>query len=354
MQNSQYLSAALLTWYAQNRRELPWRNTSDPYAIWISEIMLQQTQVETVIDYYHRFLNGFPDVARLGQAEEEDVLSLWKGLGYYTRARNILRAARVILEKFDGVFPTVYTDIRSLPGIGDYTAGAIASIAYNLSYPAVDGNVLRIISRLDGIEEDISLQKTKTRITARAAGLIPDGKAGDFNQALMDLGATVCVPKDPKCTVSCPWQTECSAHRDGKESILPIKKKAKKPIEYHYAAAVIRRNADILMTKRQADALLANMWGLPLVCLESGISPETRFGHEWGLEVTNTVYLGHVKHVFSHQIWQIDVYSMTLNDESQVDGDHNDRPLAWVSPERLKTLPVPKAFQKVLSLGSFF
>lgn len=356
MNRSHPLADSLLTWYAQNRRDLPWRNTSDPYSIWVSEIMLQQTQVDTVLDYYRRFLTCFPDISQLGKAEEEEVLSLWKGLGYYTRARNLCRAAHVILEKYNSIFPDTYSDIRSLPGIGDYTAGAIASIAYNQSYPAVDGNVLRVISRLEGIEDDISLQKTKNRITEIVAEMIPAGKAGDFNQALMDLGAGVCVPKDPQCTV-CPWQTGCTARRNGKESILPLKKKAKKPIKLEYWVAVIVENGAVLMTQRKHTTLLGNMWGLPLVSKKPDVSTETLFKDEWRLDVTNAASIGNVKHVFSHQVWHMDVVCFTLEEGFAIPDEEgstisNNTSFAWVSTEKRNTLPIPKAFQKVITLAA--
>lgn len=356
MNRSHQLSEALLSWYAQNHRDLPWRNTSDPYAIWISEIMLQQTQVDTVLDYYQRFLTYFPDVFRLGNAEEEEVLSLWKGLGYYTRARNIHRAAHVILEQYHGIFPNTYPDIRALPGIGDYTAGAITSIAYNQSYPAVDGNVLRVISRLEGIAEDISLQKTKSRITGIVTAMIPAGKAGDFNQAMMDLGAAICVPKDPQCAV-CPWQQECMAYKSGKEAILPLKKKAKAPIKLAYWAAVIVHNGAVLMTHRNHTALLGNMWGVPMVLKKTGVSPEILFLDEWELDLTEAVYLGQAKHVFSHQVWHMDIICFTLGEDVMIANAEgrkitNKPPLAWISHERFNTLPIPKAFQKVLALAA--
>lgn len=357
----------LLNWYEFNRRDLPWRRTNDPYAVWISEIMLQQTQVETVIPYYDRFLCAFPAIARLAQAEEEEVLSLWKGLGYYSRARNLHRAAKVIIEKHNGVFPSNYDDIRSLPGIGDYSAGAVASIAFKQAYPAVDGNVLRVMSRWRGIEGDIGTPRVKKQITRIVEDIIPHHCPGQFNQALMDLGATCCMPRNPRCLI-CPLVTECEACRTGRQDSLPVKKKAKAAAEMNYAAAVICLNDSVLMQYRNNTQLLGNMWGLPLVRKDPDTDVEEELKKELGpflearsLSLRRIKILGWVKHVFSHQIWRMEAVLFTL--EAQCEqalgqeliaessrGLYIEPQLAWIPAEKLDVLPIPKAFQKVLAL----
>jgi len=345
---SDVISDLLLTWYAANRRQLPWRKTADPYAIWLSEIMLQQTRVDTVIDYYLRFLRRFPDISSLAAAEEQEVLSLWKGLGYYTRARNLHRAAKLIQNEYRGVFPDSFAQIRALPGIGDYTAGAIASIAFNLPYPAVDGNVLRVISRLQEIEEDIGQPKTKNKITALVRDMIPEGRAGDFTQALMELGATCCRPSDPSCAL-CPLQAVCRARQAGKQNTLPRKKKAKTAAQLEYWAAVITNaQGAVLMEHRKNSQLLGNMRGLPLAEKESASSAKVVFEEKWGMKLKEVRKLGRVRHVFTHQIWKAEVILFALEKAAGALSPN----LAWVSADELPDLPIPKAFQKMLNLFS--
>jgi A/G-specific adenine glycosylase len=334
----------LLDWYGEKKRELPWRKTKDPYAIWISEVMLQQTRVDSAIDYYERFLHHFPDVSSLAEAPEEDILALWKGLGYYSRARNLHKAARIVQEKFDGVFPPVYRDIRSLPGIGDYTAGAIASIAFNQTYPAVDGNVLRVIARIEGIEEDITQLKVKKQIGIRTSELIPDDRPGDFNQALMELGAVICTPKNPVCP-ECPVKGCCTASQTEKQNTLPVKKKAKTAAELSFWVAVIRRDGQILMEYRKNTTLLGKLWGFPMAAKSSGALPEEALRERYGLELEPIRLLDRVKYVFTHQIWYMDVIECALLNSAGEGAE-----LAWISPEQLNHLPVPTAFQKVLDL----
>lgn len=381
----------LLNWYEANRRDLPWRRTSDPYSIWISEIMLQQTQVETAIPYYDRFLHAFPDITSLAEAGEEEVLALWKGLGYYTRARNLHRAAKVIREQYHGVFPDKYKEVRSLPGIGDYSAGAIASIAFQQAYPAVDGNVLRVIARFRAIQGDIGTPQVKKQITDIVAAMIPEHCPGQFNQALMELGATCCLPKNPQCLI-CPLAPDCEACRTGRQDSLPLKKKTKAAAELDYVAAVICLNDSILMEYRNNTQLLGNMWGLPLVRKDSAATGEDELDQELGsfleerglsVPVRRIKTLRQVKHTFSHQVWRMEVILFALDgcsEEMAVSGpeikpeliaesgrglyngqdakeDRNNnnnmelKPhLAWIPTEKLGGLPIPKAFQKVLAL----
>lgn len=335
---------ALLQWYRENKRDLPWRHTNDPYKIWISEIMLQQTRVDTVIQYYCRFLELFPTLGALAAAPEQDVLNAWKGLGYYSRAMNLQKAAQQVVEQHDGVFPQDFEAIRKLPGIGDYTAGAITSIAFNQSYPAVDGNVLRVISRLEGIEEDITQDKTKKRVTEIVRKMIPKGHAGDFTQTLMEFGAMVCVPSAPFCG-QCPVQRFCTAFGTEKQNELPVKKKKEAPREVSCWVAVLRENGKILLEHRKSDSLLGQLWGLPIVEKRESCFPQELFKEKYGLQLENAKKLGAVSHVFTHQVWRMDVFTFGVEEGINMNAD-----LYWVEEAELEKYAVPTAFQKVLKM----
>ncbi len=251
----------LLRWYRQSHRDLPWRDTRDPYRIWLSEIMLQQTRVETVLPYYDAFLKRFPDIAALAQAPESEVLALWSGLGYYSRARNMQRAAIAIAQA--GAFPTDHATLRALPGVGDYTAAAVASIAFDLPYAAVDGNVLRVIARLFNDEGDIAAPVTRRRFQSLAQDTLDPRHPGEFNQAMMELGATVCLPRNPRCS-ACPLRTLCGAHAAGRTAELPIKLRRPKSKSETISVAVVSRGDLVLMRQRPPDASrMAGFWELP-------------------------------------------------------------------------------------------
>ncbi len=340
----QAAAGQLVNWYYANQRDLPWRHTRDPYKIWISEIMLQQTRVDTVIDYYHRFLERFGTLRELAGAPEQEVLTVWKGLGYYSRARNLQKAAKQIVEHYDGIFPRDYEAIRQLPGIGDYTAGAVVSIAFNQPYPAVDGNVLRVICRLDGIGEDISQDRTKKRVAAIVSRMIPEGRAGEFTQALMELGALVCTPSAPQCG-RCPVQSFCAASRTGRQNELPVKKKKEAPREVLCWVAVLRENGKILMEYRKSETLLGQLWGLPIVEKRDALPPAELLKEKYGLQLEKPKRLGTATHVFSHQVWKMDVFAFALP-EPQPDGDV----LHWAEEAELDSYAIPTAFQRVLKL----
>lgn len=256
------LRARLLAWYTRRRRDLPWRATRDPYRIWVSEIMLQQTRVETVLPYYHRFLRRFPTLAALAAAPESAVLAAWSGLGYYRRARDLHRAAR-LLHAAGGSFPSGYDAIRALPGIGPYTAAAIASIAFNLPYPALDGNVLRVLARLENEAAPIASTAARRRLEAVARDLLHPRRPGDFNQALMELGATVCLPRAPLCP-ACPLRAGCRAHASGAASALPVRRPQPPPESVEAVLVLVRRNGRVLLRRRPAAARqLAGFWELP-------------------------------------------------------------------------------------------
>ena len=253
--NSSALRRKLLRWYEKNKRDLPWRKTDDPYAIWIAETMLQQTQVKTVLPYYDKFLKAFPNVDALARAPRERVLRLWSGLGYYRRAENLRSAARQLIRSNRGKIPRNYVELRALPGIGDYTAGAILSMAFRQRYPAVDGNVRRVLSRLFDL-------KNQTEVRARAAQLVPRSRPGDFNQALMELGATHCAPRLPNCA-ACPVNSECAARQSADFGRLLLSRKKNDFKDVTWPLAVVRRRGKILLRRRAATGLLARLWELP-------------------------------------------------------------------------------------------
>ncbi|MGA2554135.1 MAG: A/G-specific adenine glycosylase [Smithella sp.] len=257
------LSRQLLAWYRRNQRALPWRETCDPYRIWISEIMLQQTQVDTATPYYHRFLKAFPTVSSLARAPLQDVLKAWENLGYYSRARNIHVAARMIVDKFGGQIPDNLEGIKALPGIGQYTAGAILSIAYGQAHPAVDGNVRRILCRLFAIAKPVDNTGEQKQLQKLAASLIPVKHPGDFNQAMMDLGAMICRAKNPDCS-RCPVACNCQARLHDLQNVLPITRKTS-AIPHRLAAAAVIHNSEgnLLVVQRPASGLLASLWKLP-------------------------------------------------------------------------------------------
>lgn len=322
----------LLQWYKNNKRDLPWRHTRDPYKIWISEIMLQQTRVDTVIEYYHRFLLRFPDIKALAHSTEEAVLEAWKGLGYYSRAKNIHKAAKWMWEFNKGQFPQTWEEIKKLPGIGDYTAGAISSIAFNEPRPAVDGNVLRVISRMEGSYEDIGTEKTRKNIERIEVQMIPEGEARDYIQALMELGAMICVPLSPRCEL-CPAHDFCIARISNRQSELPLKKKKEKPPEeIEYQALLVLFEGHILMEFRENDTLLGGMWGVPL-------------DEKHGLKIKNKKSLGKVSHVFSHRIWKMEVILGELENTANLPPNFR-----FIQLAELESLAIPKAFQKVLAL----
>jgi A/G-specific adenine glycosylase len=243
------LAGALLDWFATHQRDLPWRRSKDPYRIWVSEVMLQQTRVETVIPYYERWFAQFPTLEDLAGAPEEQVLKAWEGLGYYSRARNLAQAARDVVARYGGTVPDNPVAVEALQGVGPYTVGAILSIAYNRAIPAVDGNVMRVFSRLFLIADDITQPATRQGMEELAESLIPTGQAGNFNQALMELGALVCSPTSPKCSV-CPVAAFCKAREAGVAEALPVKAKAKAPRPVDVVAAVIMHEGRVMLVRR--------------------------------------------------------------------------------------------------------
>ena len=302
----------LLDWYDRAKRDLPWRRTQDPYHIWLSEIMLQQTRVETVKGYYARFLEWFPTVKELAEAPQERVLKAWEGLGYYSRARNLQKAAQVIMARYGGVFPSSYQEILALPGIGPYTAGAVASIAFGLPEPAVDGNVYRVASRFFGIREDVGMPRVQKEIQKLVKESIPQERAGDYNQALMELGATHCCPGTPDCDL-CPWNERCDACLEGDADVLPIHEKKKPPKQVDVAVCLLTHGSTIYVARRE-ERMLSGLYVFHLI--EEETQPE-RVGellNESGFRARFVADLGRAKHVFTHRVWNVRILHYELED----------------------------------------
>lgn len=327
----------LLDWYDANRRVLPFRGTRDPYAVWISEIMLQQTRTDTVSGYYTRFLNRFPNIAALAQADEQEVLKYWEGLGYYSRARNLHKAAQIMQREYGGRFPTTYEGIRALPGVGDYTAAAVASIAYRLPYPAIDGNLTRVLARVHGVREDADRPSVKRLIHELGEREIDRERPGDWNQALMDLGATICVPGTPDCA-RCPLQAQCDAYAQGDADQLPIRAAARPPVPVDVGVGLVIAEGRVLTIKRDA-ALLKGLWTF-LLC-EGDSTPEgmARKLGALGMQANRIIPLGEARHVFTHRIWNMQLYRVDLSAVPQ-------RMIGqWADAQMLTELPLPTAMK---------
>jgi A/G-specific adenine glycosylase len=355
-EQKQYFSRELLAWYNQSKRDLPWRRNKNPYYIWVSEIMLQQTRVETVKPYFHNFIEKFPTIGALAEAPEEEVLKAWEGLGYYSRARNLQSAVREVQERYGGVVPDTKEDVFALKGVGPYTAGAILSIAYNKPEPAVDGNVMRVLSRYFLIEEDIMKNGTRVLMEKLAKELIPEGHAGDFNQALMELGAMVCTPRSPHC-LTCPVLAHCSGREAGMEEALPIKKKAKPPRPEQRLAALVEGTGEhagrVLIRQRPPEGLLARMWELPHTeaAASPGAAPAELGSHlaADGISVRPAGWLMHAEHTFSHIHWDMEVYVCSPV-PSPVPGLEAPLPpnYRWIAESDMEHFAFPNVFLRIL------
>jgi A/G-specific adenine glycosylase len=335
------ISGPLLTWYHQTGRDLPWRKTTDPYAIWVSEIMLQQTQVVTVIPYYHTFLSVFPAIKSLAAAPIDHVLKIWQGLGYYTRARNLYHAAKTIMDQFGGVFPSTQKELLSLPGIGRSTAGAILNIAFLQKHPILDGNVKRILIRYFCIEKDPKEKKVDEKLWQLAEQILPDREVNHFTQAIMDLGATVCLPKNPKCAI-CPVQPGCQAHQKGLQDELPMKPVRKEIPHYDYIATVIQRGNRVLIRKRPEKGLLGGLWEFP----GGRVEQKDHFNEVMQNEVKQKVVLTprwfYIQHAFTH-------FKMTLHlFRGSIEKARVSVPFKWVTVNQLADYPFSAAHQKIV------
>jgi len=339
----------LLPWYDRTRRDLPWRKTRDPYAIWVSEMMLQQTQVATVLGYYERWMKRFPTVRSLSAAGEDDVLHAWQGLGYYSRARNLWRGARAVVADHGGRLPTTAAALRALPGIGPYSAGAIASIAFGERAPLVDGNVVRVLCRRFGLHGDPSRSPLKTELWALAARLVPAERPGDFNQALMELGATVCTPRAPRCD-ACPLRPGCVARREGTVERLPELPKRTETVTVARAAAVVERRGRVLCVKVEAGASRwAGMWQMPNTDVargESGSDAATRAVREAsGLAAAAGERLLTVRHSVTHHRITLDVFQ--CDSRRGAPRPLPARAVEWFSVGDLDALAMPAAHRRI-------
>ncbi len=340
----------LTAWYDTHARVLPWRENPLPYYVWVSEIMLQQTRVEAVKPFFARFIGALPDIASLAQCPEEQLLKLWEGLGYYNRVRNMQKAARIVVAQYDGKLPDSYEVLLTLPGIGSYTAGAIASIAYGKAVPAVDGNVLRVISRICLIEEDVTKQSVKKQFETLLLSVMPQDRPGAFNQSLMELGATVCLPNgEPDC-VSCPVRGLCCACDCGRQMDLPVKTPKKGRRVEQRTVFVIRDSERALIHRRPQKGLLAGLYELPNV--EGYLTQEEALAvvQNYGFSPIRIFPLAPAKHIFSHIEWQMQGYMVLVEDYAQ-DGSHisgretSGDDLLFVEPERTqRDYPIPAAF----------
>ncbi len=340
----------LLEWYRQNKRELPWRRTTDPYKIWVSEVMLQQTQVEQVIPYYERFVRRFPDVVSLARAPLADVLKVWEGLGYYARARNLKSAAEHIVDQRGGRMPATHDELIRVSGIGPYTAAAIASIAYNEHYPVVDGNVMRVIARLMKIQEPPGKKGTKTRFVQTARSLMPAGQASEFNQAMMELGALICTPHRPKCD-RCPVSFFCQAFQTLKDpSVLPLKAPTKDKPHYNVAVGIIWKGGKILIDQRPEEGLLGGLWEFPGGKQEPGESLEACLEREVREEMDIQIRVQGpfltIPHAYSH--FKVTLHSFQCQ---HVHGEPRPKKAInwkWVSPKEINRYAFPQANRKIL------
>jgi len=344
--------APLLRWYDANRRDLPWRRSRDPYAIWISEAMLQQTRVETVIPYWKRFLEAFPDVESLAQADLDDIYSVWTGLGYYSRARNLKHAAQTIVAEHDGRLPQTADGLRELKGIGRYTAGAVASIAFDREEPLVDGNVIRVFTRLLGIREESTAKTVIDGLWTIASELVRGPRPGDLNQALMELGATVCTPRNPDCP-ACPVRKTCDAHSRGDAEQLPIKKKRPKPRRMRAIAAWIERGGKILAVRRPEEGLMAGLWELPGG--EIGPKDEAKnrvreiLRNAVGLEIRGAQSVGRIEHVFTHRRLEVEVFRCRADSGQRV-RRNQFQAHRWIRPAELLELAHAGPTRKAMTL----
>lgn len=380
-----FFSRFLLEWYQGQKRDLPWRRHRNPYYIWISEIMLQQTRVDTVIPYFNRFIERFPTVESLADAPEEEVLKCWEGLGYYSRARNLQHAAKQVKEQYGGQVPNDRDAVFGLKGVGPYTAGAILSIAFNRPEPAVDGNVMRVLSRYFLLRDDIAKPATRAGMEKLAKELIPEGKAGDFNQALMELGATVCTPKSPHC-LTCPVMELCAGRLEGAADELPVKTKAKPPRPERRAVAYIEgagaERGRVLIRQRPKEGLLARMWELPHVQLPETLQAfagragaaasadeaamrflREKLEAEYGLLVEPVEPMMDAEHTFSHIEWRMRVYRCRFagftegaaaagdrgGDAEQASGEQQEKTtFLWFGEEELRQYALPNVFVRIL------
>lgn len=346
------IRAALLAWYHGASRDLPWRRTRDPYRIWVSEVMLQQTRVATVIPYFERFVERFPGVFALARAREDDVLKMWEGLGYYARARNLHRAARIVAERNAGTVPADPADFRRLPGVGDYICRAVQSIAFGHALAVVDGNVKRVLARVCAVDAPVNRASSEKTFARHAGALLDPGDPGAFNQAMMELGALVCRPSSPRCD-ECAIRRWCEAARSDTQGRYPVREKRARVPEYRVAVGVVEAGGRVLITRRPPEGLLGGLWEFPGGKIRDGESPvaavEREIREETGLDVTVTAHVGRVRHAYTHFRVELEVYRCQTLDAGRVtlNGPTDHR---WILLEEIGEYALPRANHKFLPL----
>ncbi len=341
------VSLLLLTWYGQHGRDLPWRHTRDPYRIWLSEIMLQQTTVTAVIPYYEKFLQRFADVRTLAAADQEAVLELWSGLGYYSRARNLHKAAQFIVDECEGLFPDSVERLMQLPGVGRSTAGAIVSIAFDKAAPILDGNVRRVLVRLMALQKPPRDRESEKLLWSWAEDLTPTEKPHDYAQAIMDLGATICLPRRPDCG-NCPLRGICLAKKEGLENMLPVTAKKGKLPERRQLVLIVKKNNRLLVRRRPANGLLGGMWEFPCVDQDDGEAAEQKLqalARDYFVQ-ESFERVGSVNHVYSHFQLEVDIYRAECCDADRIAQSDS----FWHDADSLVSSPLHGAHQKVLKL----
>ena len=333
------IAEPLLRWFSENRRALPWRKDADPYHVWVSEIMLQQTRIEAVKKYYARFMQALPDIKSLSEISEEKLLKLWEGLGYYSRARNLQKAAQIIVSQYDGAFPDRYEGIVKLPGIGEHTAGAIASICFQERVTAVDGNVLRVIARLTGDNSNVLLPETKKAVTTKLSAVLPQQNPGAFNEALMELGELICLPNGEPLCEQCPLRRLCFANKNGLTEQLPVREKqVKRKTEEKTVLLIEDQEGRIAIEKRTEKGLLSGMYQLPNVSGTLNEDDIKKLTEELGAPAEEIVFYKNAKHVFTHIDWLMRCYKV----KTAVNTDR----FLWVTGRELaETYPLPTAFK---------
>ena len=332
----------LIKWYEKYHRNLPWRETNDPYCIWLSEIMCQQTQVATVVGYYHRFLEKYPTIHDLALANEDDVYKLWEGLGYYSRAKRLMLCARQVVDQYDGAFPQTYKQMIKLPGIGPYTAGAVLSIAFGVQEPAIDGNVMRVYSRLYNLSVDVGKADARKAFDPYVRNDLPQ-QVSHFNQGLMELGATLCTPTKPKCE-SCPVKAHCNARELGIQDNLPFRTPKAKKKHKQMTVAYVTCGSHVLIEKRNIEGLLANLWGFPISETTDHEEMALWLSEIYGLDVKTGEVMAKKKHVFTHLVWD-----MTLvHFEAESMASPEDPEVHWTRDEDFTEYSLPTAFRKLL------
>ena len=341
----------LLAWFEAHRRQLPWRDTEDPYRIWVSEVMLQQTQVKKVLEYYQKFVSRFPDVESLAEVDLQDLLKTWEGLGYYARARNFHKAAQVVVEDMAGEIPADYAAFRKLPGVGEYIAAAVQSIAFNQPYAVVDGNVKRVLARVFLINSPIN-QSASTKLFQQKADLLLDHNIpGTFNQAMMELGATVCRPQSPTCIV-CPVNAVCRAFQTVRQDEFPVRQKPKPVPEYHIVAGVIHKGEQVLITQRKPEGLLGGLWEFPGGKIHAKESAEQAciraIREETNLRVEPIEYLTRIKHAYTHFRIVMDVFHCDYQSGEVVLSEATD--YRWITVDQIGQYPFPRSNHKFIPL----